>query len=218
MGVSISRKKFKTRSGDTVRLVDLLDEGLERSKARLLEKGRDKELTEEEFKAAQEAVAYGCIKYADLSHTRTNDYIFSFDKMLDDKGNTAVYLLYAYTRIRSIARNAGYSSDQLAELMKTEPLNLDHPSEWNLARALCRLPDILLRIQNDFLLHNLCDYLYELSCLFTSFYDACYCIERDRKTGALIRIHPSRLMLCETTAKVMKCGFDILGLNTVDRM
>ena len=94
------KKKFKTRSGDTVRLRDLLEEGLTRSLAKLKEKGRDKELSEQEFTAAQRAVAYGCIKYADLSHNRTNDYIFSFDKMLEDKGNTAVYMLYAYTRIR----------------------------------------------------------------------------------------------------------------------
>ncbi|KAF8567160.1 hypothetical protein P879_05709 [Paragonimus westermani] len=212
------RKKFKTRSGDTVRLVDLLDEGLERSKARLIEKGRDKDLTEVEFRAAQEAIAYGCIKYADLSHTRTNDYVFSFDKMLDDKGNTAVYLLYAYTRIRSIVRSAGYSSEQLAALSRCEPIVLDHPTEWNLAKALCRLPDVILRIQNDFLLHNLCDYLYDLSGIFTNFYDSCYCIERDRETGAVLRIHTSRLMLCEATAKIMKCGFDILGLRTVERM
>ncbi|KAA0194056.1 Arginyl tRNA synthetase cytoplasmic [Fasciolopsis buskii] len=184
------KKKFKTRSGETVLLSDLLDEGLERSKKRLIEKGRDKELTEAEFKAAQEAVAYGCIKYADLSHNRTNDYVFSFDKMLEDKGNTAVYLLYAYTRIRSIVRNAGYSSERLAELVEKEPIVLEHPTEWNLAKALCRLPDILLRIQEDFLLHILCDYLYELSCIFTAFYDACYCIERNRETGEC----PNRLI------------------------
>ncbi|KAA3673168.1 arginyl-tRNA synthetase, partial [Paragonimus westermani] len=211
-------KKFKTRSGDTIRLVDLLDEGLERSKTRLIEKGRDKDLTEIEFRTAQEAVAYGCIKYADLSHTRTNDYVFSFDKMLDDKGNTAVYLLYAYTRIRSIIRSAGYSSEQLAALSGCEPIVLDHPTEWNLAKALCRFPDVILRIQNDFLLHNLCDYLYDLSGIFTNFYDSCYCIERDRETGTVLRIHTSRLMLCEATAKIMKCGFDILGLRTVERM
>ncbi|CAL8072072.1 unnamed protein product [Calicophoron daubneyi] len=212
------KKKFKTRSGENVRLVDLLDEGLERSKRRLMEKGRDKELTDEEFKAAQEAVAYGCIKYADLSHNRINDYVFSFDKMLDDKGNTAVYLLYAYTRIRSIARNAGYSQEQLAELAKKEPIVLEHPTEWSLAKSLCRLPDILLRMEKDFLLHTLCDYVYDLSCTFTSFYDACYCIERNRETGDIIKINVGRLLLCEATAKVMKCCFDILGLRTVERM
>uniref|UniRef100_A0A8C2S615 Arginine--tRNA ligase, cytoplasmic n=1 Tax=Capra hircus TaxID=9925 RepID=A0A8C2S615_CAPHI len=88
------KKKFKTRSGETVRLIDLLEEGLKRSMDKLKEKERDKVLTTEELKAAQTSVAYGCIKYADLSHNRLNDYIFSFDKMLDDRGNTAAYLLY----------------------------------------------------------------------------------------------------------------------------
>ncbi|XP_073445564.1 arginine--tRNA ligase, cytoplasmic isoform X2 [Dendrobates tinctorius] len=94
------KKKFKTRSGDTVRLIDLLEEGLKRSMDKLKDKERDKVLTPEELEAAQKAVAFGCIKYADLSHNRMNDYIFSFDKMLDDRGNTAAYLLYAFTRIR----------------------------------------------------------------------------------------------------------------------
>ncbi|KAL3313193.1 hypothetical protein Ciccas_008204 [Cichlidogyrus casuarinus] len=93
------KKKFKTRSGETVRLVDLLDEGLERATKRLQEKGRENDLDESELQQIRKSVAYGCIKYADLSHNRIGDYVFSFDKMLDDKGNTAVYLLYAYTRI-----------------------------------------------------------------------------------------------------------------------
>ncbi|KAJ8922595.1 hypothetical protein NQ315_007625 [Exocentrus adspersus] len=106
------KKKFKTRSGDTVKLLDLLDEGLRRALDKLKEKGRDKVLTPEELKQAQESVAYGCIKYADLSHNRHLDYVFSFDKMLEDKGNTAVYLLYAITRIRSIARNANFTPEK----------------------------------------------------------------------------------------------------------
>ncbi|VDQ08068.1 unnamed protein product [Trichobilharzia regenti] len=182
----LSRKKFKTRSGETVRLVDLLDEGLERAKSRLIEKERNKELTEAELERAQKAVAYGCIKYADLSHSRTIDYVFSFDRMLDDKGNTAVYLLYAYTRIRSIIRNVGYSEQTINQIAETVPLLFNHPMEFTLAKALCRLPDILLKIQNDFLLHSLCDYLYELCSTFTSFYDACYCIERNQETGMFI--------------------------------
>ena len=99
------KKKFKTRSGDTVRLVDLLDEGLKRSWDKLIEKEREKVLNQAEMEAAQKSVAYGCIKYADLSHNRNADYVFSFDKMLDDKGNTAVYMLYAYTRICSIGKS-----------------------------------------------------------------------------------------------------------------
>lgn len=92
-----------------MRLVDLLDEGLKRAKDKLLEKEREKVLTKEEFEMAQSSVAYGCIKYADLSHNRNHEYVFSFDKMLEDKGNTAVYMLYAYTRICSIGRNANLS-------------------------------------------------------------------------------------------------------------
>ena len=105
------RKKFKTRSGDTVRLVDLLDEGLKRAKEKLLEKEREKVLSKEEFEKAQNSVAYGCIKYADLSHNRNHEYVFSFDKMLEDKGNTAAYMLYAYTRICAIGRNANLSPE-----------------------------------------------------------------------------------------------------------
>ncbi|KAA0191335.1 hypothetical protein HAZT_HAZT005147, partial [Hyalella azteca] len=106
------RKKFKTRSGDTVRLVELLEEGLSRAEAVLREKGRHEVLTPHEFEKAKTAVAYGCIKYADLCHDRTRDYIFSFDRMLDFKGNTAAYLLYALTRICSIARTGELFSCQ----------------------------------------------------------------------------------------------------------
>ncbi|KAM4037031.1 arginine--tRNA ligase, cytoplasmic isoform 5-T6 [Anomaloglossus baeobatrachus] len=120
------KKKFKTRSGDTVRLIDLLEEGLKRSMDKLKDKERDKVLTPEELEAAQKAVAYGCIKYADLSHNRMNDYIFSFDKMLDDRGNTAAYLLYAFTRIRSDVihtRSHGDSDLKIAE----SAIELDWP-------------------------------------------------------------------------------------------
>ena len=93
-----------------------MDEGLKRSKDKLLEKEREKVLSEDELLAAQTNVAYGCIKYADLSHNRNHEYIFSFDKMLDDRGNTAAYMLYAYTRIRSIARTANVTPEQLEQV------------------------------------------------------------------------------------------------------
>ena len=131
------KKKFKTRSGDTVRLVELLDEGLKRSKEKLIEKERDKVLTEEELLAAQTNVAYGCIKYADLSHNRNHEYIFSFDKMLDDRGNTAAYMLYAYTRIRSIARTANVTQEQL-EQAKKQGFKLEHEKEIKLGKLLLR--------------------------------------------------------------------------------
>ena len=131
------KKKFKTRSGDTVRLVELLDEGLKRARDKLVEKERDKVLTAEELLAAQTNVAYGCIKYADLSHNRNHEYIFSFDKMLEDRGNTAAYMLYAYTRIRSIGRTANVTEQQLTDAKK-EGLKLEHEKELKLGKLLLR--------------------------------------------------------------------------------
>ena len=131
------KKKFKTRSGDTVRLVELLDEGLKRARDKLVEKERDKVLTAEELLAAQTNVAYGCIKYTDLSHNRNHEYIFSFDKMLEDRGNTAAYMLYAYTRIRSIGRTANVTEQQLTDAKK-EGLKLEHEKELKLGKLLLR--------------------------------------------------------------------------------
>lgn len=211
------KKKFKTRSGDTIKLINLLDEGLKRAMDKLVEKGRDKILSAEELKAAQEAVAYGCIKYADLSHNRVNDYVFSFDKMLDDKGNTAVYLLYALTRIRSIARTAQISTETLlAEVAKTG-LKLEHEAEWKLGKVLLKFPEVILKVANDLYLHSLCEYLYEISSAFTEFYDKCYCVEKD-KEGKIVKIIYERLMLCEVAARIMEKSLDILGIKTVSKM
>lgn len=211
------KKKFKTRSGDSIKLIELLDEGLKRSLDKLIEKGRDKVLTPEELKLAQEAVAYGCIKYADLSHNRINDYVFSFDKMLDDKGNTAVYLLYALTRIRSIARTAQVSFDNLLAEIEKSGFKLTHEAEWKLGKVLLRFPEVILKVASDLFLHSLCEYLYEISSCFTEFYDKCYCVEKD-KEGKIVKIFYERLMLCEVTAKVMEKCLDILGIKTVSKM
>lgn len=212
------KKKFKTRSGDTVRLMDLLEEGLKRSMDKLKEKERDKVLTPEELVKAQRAVAFGCIKYADLSHNRINDYIFSFDKMLDDRGNTAAYLLYAFTRIRSIARLANIDEAALRQAAETTEMQLDHEKEWKLGKCILRFPEILAKITDDLLLHTLCDFLYELATTFTEFYDCCYCVEKDRQTGEVVKVNMWRMLLCEATAAIMAKGFDILGLNPVSRM
>ncbi|KAF9799594.1 hypothetical protein SFRURICE_018781 [Spodoptera frugiperda] len=211
------KKKFKTRSGDTIKLIELLDEGLKRSMDKLVEKGRDKVLSPEELKQAQEAIAYGCIKYADLSHNRINDYIFSFDKMLDDKGNTAVYLLYALTRIRSIARTAQISQEQLKAEIEKSGFKFGHEAEWKLGKVLLRFPEIILKVSSDLYLHSLCEYLYEISSAFTEFYDKCYCVEKD-KEGKIVKIIYERLMLCEITARVMEKCLEILGIKTVSKM
>lgn len=209
------KKKFKTRSGDTVKLSQLLDEGLNRAWEKLKEKERDKVLTPEELKKAQEAVAYGCIKYADLSHNRCNDYVFSFDKMLEDKGNTAVYLLYAYTRIKSIARSANINSVEIKEAAKSTPVSLDHPKEWKLGKALLQFPEVIVKMTEDLLLHSLCEYMYELACSFSEFYDNCYCIE---KLPGGTKINMGRILLCEATASVLAQCFSILGINPLEKM
>lgn len=211
------KKKFKTRSGDTIKLIELLDEGLNRAMDKLVEKGRDKVLTPEELKQAQEAIAYGCIKYADLSHNRVNDYVFSFDKMLDDKGNTAVYLLYALTRIRSIARTAQISPEQLKVEIEKNGFKFGHDAEWKLGKVLIRFPEIILKVASDLYIHSLCEYLYEICSAFTEFYDKCYCVEKD-KDGKIVKIHYERLMLCEVTAMIMEKCLEILGIKTVSKM
>uniref|UniRef100_A0A0V0G7M3 Probable arginine--tRNA ligase, cytoplasmic n=1 Tax=Triatoma dimidiata TaxID=72491 RepID=A0A0V0G7M3_TRIDM len=212
------KKKFKTRSGESIRLNDLLQEGLSRAEQKLIEKNRDSVLSEEEFKKAKEAVAYGCIKYADLCHNRMNDYVFSFDKMLDDKGNTAVYMLYALTRIRSIARNAKITTTQLQEATKEVKVSVEHDKEWNLAKVLLRFNDELKKIVNDLHCHHLCEFLYDIATAFTEFYDACYCIEKDPKTGNIVKVHMDRLLLCEASALIMEKCFHLLGLKSLTRM
>jgi len=213
------RKKFKTRSGDTVRLVDLLDEGLKRAHDKLMEKERHLVLNKAEMEAAQKSIAYGCIKYADLSHNRNHEYVFSFDKMLEDKGNTAAYMLYAYTRISSIARNVNLTSESILEDVqknKTE-VSLEHEKELKLAKLLLRFADVLVKTADDLYLHTLCEYMYEVATAFSEFYDNCYCVEKN-KSGEILKINMGRIVLCEMTAKILAKCFDILGLTPVEKM
>uniref|UniRef100_A0A915EGX1 arginine--tRNA ligase n=1 Tax=Ditylenchus dipsaci TaxID=166011 RepID=A0A915EGX1_9BILA len=196
------KKKFKTRSGDTVRLTDLLDEGLSRATAKLVEKGRKEELTTEQFEAARESIAYGCVKYADLCHARTSDYAFSFDKMLEDRGNTAVYLLYAYARIRSIARSAQISRERIESYVTglgDASLQLNDPAEIRLAKQILKFSDCLLDV-----LENLMPTKMQSD-------------SKDAVTGEAV-IQFNRLVLCEVTADVMLQSFKILGLRALEKM
>lgn len=170
-----------------------------------------------ELKKAQESVAYGCIKYADLSHNRNHEYVFSFDKMLEDKGNTAVYLLYAYTRIKSIARNANISQEKIKEISNKHTISLDHEKEWKLGKVLLKFPDVLIKMTKDLCPHHLCEYVYEIATTFTEFYDSCYCIEKDG-SGDIVKIHEGRILLTEITAMLLRKCFDILGLQPVEKM
>uniref|UniRef100_A0A0N5AZV3 arginine--tRNA ligase n=1 Tax=Syphacia muris TaxID=451379 RepID=A0A0N5AZV3_9BILA len=213
------KKKFKTRSGDTVKLTDLLNEGVKRATDKLMEKERDKVMSTEELDKARDAVAYGCIKYADLSQTRIQDYVFSFDKMLDDRGNTAVYLLYAYARIRSICRNTGVTDVEINNYLNNlseEGVPLEHPAELKLAKTILKFSDCIIAVLNSLMLHQVCDYVYSLATTFHDFYKDCYVIHKDKDGNSTLYYH--RLILCRVTADVMATCFKILGIRTIEKM
>ena len=139
-------------------------------------------------------------------------------QMLDDKGNTAVYLLYAYTRIRSIMRTANIDRESLESCLGTTDISLEHPKEWKLGKCIIRFPEILSRVLDDLLMHTLCEFMYEMATTLTEFYDNCYCVEKDRKTGEVIKVDMGRMLLLEATARVMETAFYILGIKPVTKM
>ncbi len=200
-------KPFKTRAGGTVKLTDLLNEAVERATRLVAEKNSD--LTPEELTTISTAVGIGAVKYADLSKNRTTDYIFDWDNMLAFEGNTAPYLQYAYTRIQSIFRKAGVS---VAEL--SGDVTLAEPAEEALAQKLIQFGDTIQRVAERGMPHLLCGYLYELAGAFMSFYEACP-INKDGVTDA---DRASRLQLSAATAKTLKQGLTLLGIDTLDKM
>ncbi|EDQ84184.1 uncharacterized protein MONBRDRAFT_39368 [Monosiga brevicollis MX1] len=205
-------KRFKTRSGDTVRLKDLLDEGVERAGAA----ARTTEMTPEQRARMVEAIAYGCIKYADLSHNRTNDYVFSYDKMLQDKGNTAVYLLYANTRVHSILRNPEIAKQNIDidALAPSHTVTLTHPKEIKIAKYLARFPEVLNRTIDTLMPHRLCDYIYELTNVFTEFYQECYAVQK--QSDGSVKVDVNRLMLYKSVGMVLEQAFHLLGIRAIE--
>jgi arginyl-tRNA synthetase len=210
-------KPFKTRSGETVKLADLLDEAEERSFKIVSEKNPD--LPEAQRREIARVVGLGAVKYADLLPNRQSDYVFSWDKMLALQGNTAPYLQYAYTRIKSIFRkNVGpassLSASQEKEKLETGkmPVLLSAPEEIALAKHLLNFGLTLEAVAEEYRPNFLCNYLYELAGKFTSFYENCPVLKADDATRA------SRLVLCDLTARVLKQGLDVLGIETVEQM
>ncbi|XP_041008553.1 arginine--tRNA ligase, cytoplasmic-like isoform X2 [Juglans microcarpa x Juglans regia] len=197
-------KRFRTRNTEVVRLVDLLDEAKSRSKTALIDRGKDVEWSEEELEQTAEAVGYGAVKYADLKNNRLTNYTFNFDQMLNDKGNTAVYLLYAHARICSIIRKSG---KDVEELKNTGAIVLDHADERALGLHLLQFSEIVEEGCTNLLPNVLCEYLYNLSENFTRFYSNCQVVGSAEET--------SRLLLCEATATVMRKCFHLLGIVPV---
>jgi arginyl-tRNA synthetase len=208
-------KPFRSRMGDTVKLVNLLDEGL--VKAMDVIKNRDvTTFNNKEINKIVKSVGYSAIKYYDLSTSRLKDYKFSYDNMLSLKGNTAVYLLYAYVRISAIIRKA---SDHInIEDIYNYKIDVINDYERELSIYILHFPEIIKRVGNDFCFHTMCDYLYKLSNVFHNFFKNCRCIfyEDDKKT--IKEINYSRLQLSFLTKKIINKCFYLLNIEPLERM
>ena len=199
-------KPFKTRSGDTVKLADLLDEAIERAGVLISQKSTA--LSEQEKADVIEAVGIGSVKYADLSKNRTTDYVFDWDNMLSFEGNTAPYMQYAYTRIHSIFTKADVDLNSLAEA----PILLNDDKERALAVKLLQFEEAVSGVAKEGAPHILCGYLYELAGAFSSFYEHCPIL------NATDEVKASRLKLALLTQRTLKQGLDLLGIKTVEKM
>lgn len=199
-------KPFKTRAGGTIKLSDLLDEAVERATKLVGEKNPD--MPADELKALANSVGIGAIKYADLSKSRTTDYIFDWDNMLAFEGNTAPYMQYAYTRVLSVFRKAG-----IDETGVTGNAQIVEDREAALAVRLLQFEETITQVARDGTPHVMCAYLYDLAGLFSGFYEHCPILTADDEATK-----QSRLKLALLTAKTLKQGLDTLGIDTVERM
>jgi arginyl-tRNA synthetase len=200
-------KPFKTRSGETIRLSELLDEAEERTLAVVNQK--NPELPEEERRRIARVVGIGAVKYADLLPNRQSDYVFSWEKMLSLQGNSAVYLLYAYARIRSIFRKG---MEQGVSLQTEAPVQVTTAEERALGRHLLNFGLVLRIAAEEYRPNYLCNYLYELAGLFARFFEQCPVLKSEPAVRA------SRLKLCDLTARVLKQGLEVLGIETLEQI
>lgn len=202
-------RPFRTRAGGTVRLMELLDEA--ESRAMAVVEGKNPELPRERKSEIARAVGIGALKYADLSQNRTSDYVFSWDKMLALSGNTAPYMQYMYARVMSIFRRGQFDAEALRR--EHPACRLDTPEELNLAKGLVGLGDVVELSAEQLRPNFLSSYLYDLAGRFSMFYDSCPVLQAPDAD-----VRSSRLMLCDYTARVIRLGLEILGIDVVDEM
>jgi arginyl-tRNA synthetase len=204
-------KKLKTRAGETVRLRALLDEAVNRARQdlqdRLVKENRQE--SPEFIDQVAQIVGMSAVKYADLSQNRLSDYIFSFDKMLALQGNTAPYMLYAYVRIQGISRKGEIDFTNLGDQTN---LILQEEGELVLAKHLLQLNEVIDSVARDLLPNRLCQYLFELSQKFNVFYEQCQVLKAEEP------FRTSRLILCDVTARTLKLGLSLLGIDVLERM
>ncbi|RBO80156.1 arginine--tRNA ligase [Marinomonas aquiplantarum] len=198
-------KPFKTRSGGVAKLSSLLEEAQER--AYQLVSSKNPDMNEEELRNISRVVGIASVKYADLSKNRTSDYVFNWDTMLSFEGNTAPYLLYAYSRVASIVKR---SEMDIASL--TGEIQVEASQERALAMKLCQFEEAIQQVANDGMPHFLCAYLYELAGTFMTFYEACPILNAEED------VKNSRLQLALNTASTLQLGLSLLGIETLERM
>ena len=201
-------KPLKTRSGESVKLAELLDEAIERARAVVDEKNPD--LSDERRRQIAHVVGIGAVKYADLSQNRTSDYIFSFEKMLAMDGNTAPYMMYAYARIKSIERRGEIETGTLPPEAR---IILAEPAELKLGKKILQFADALDDVSTSLRPNIITAYLYDLSQAFSVFYENCPVLK-----AASDELRISRLWLCDLTARTLKLGLDLLGIKTLEQM
>jgi arginyl-tRNA synthetase len=203
------RRPFKTREGDVVGLESLLDEATAMARKVVDENSPELDLAERERVA--EVVGLGAIKYADLCQNRISDYVFDWQKMMAMNGNTATYLQYAFARIQSIFRKGGFEPDAIRK--KSPPIDLTHSAERALGVRLLRLPEVLELADSEHKPNILTDYLFDLANAFSGFFEGCPVLKAESSER-----RESRLALCWLTARTLKSGLGLLGIDIVERM
>jgi len=209
-------KPFKTRAGDTIGLESLLDESITRAR-KIVDENDDRkpngpELDEQQRQRIAEIIGLGGIKYADLHHNRESDYVFDWDKMLSMNGDTATYMQYAFARICGIFRKAGLAREEV-QADTTAPISLQHEAERALGLQLLRFEEALANVAQEYRPNLLTNYLFETANAFSSFYEHCTVAKEEDPNTRM-----SRLKLCDLTARTMKQGLSLLGIETSDRM
>jgi arginyl-tRNA synthetase len=204
-------KPYKTREGTAEGLESLLDEAVSRAGAVVAENDVEGRLAADERREIAEVVGIGALKYADLSQNRTSDYTFSYDKMLLMNGNTATYMQYSYARVRSIFAKGGFDPAQVRS--RGTNIVLAHPAERALGLQLLRLPEALAQVEAEYMPHYLTGYLFDLAKCYSTFFENCPVLRAESDAQ-----RDSRLLLCDLTARTIKLGLDLLGIQVVERM
>lgn len=200
-------KPFKTRSGESIRLLALLEEA--ENRAMKLTREKNEHLSEQQLQTIAHVIGIGSLKYADLRSDKIKDYVFDWDKLLSFEGNTAPYLQNAYVRIKAIFRKGHINSDHI----KNTTIIIHEDIEHDLAIKILQFPDLINTVADNLLLHHLCDYLYELAATYHRFYEHCPILSLEGD-----RIRNSRLLLSDLTARTLKLGLDLLGIKTLEQM